>query len=90
MARTIMVPDFGDSGSWWQAYTIPERGEPGYKTPAQRVAEADPPDPWARTIAREQAMAEWLDAHPINEPEPVRVDPAAEAAAAAEAEAEAG
>lgn len=77
--RTIMVPDYGDSGSMFQSLQIPEPGEPGYLSPAERMAGMDPerPDPWTPAIAREQAIAEYLDAHPVQghacqgcEPEP--------------------
>lgn len=64
-----MVPDYGDSGSWFQPLTIPEAGEDGYLTPEQRVAQADPDDPWAKIIAHEQAIAEYLDAHPMSQPD---------------------
>lgn len=60
-----MVPDYGDSGAWFQPVSIPERGEEGYLSPAERVAGAREGDPWAPVIAREQAIAEYLDAHPV-------------------------
>ena len=61
MSRTVGVPDYGDSGAWHQPVQIPERGEQGYKSPAQRMAEAGPDDSWAPVIAREQAMMEALE-----------------------------
>ena len=60
MSRTVMVPDYGASGSWWQPVQVPEPGEAGYMTPAERVAAADPGDPWPLVIAKEQAYAESL------------------------------
>jgi hypothetical protein len=62
--RTVWVPDYGDGRAWHQPVQIPEPGEEGYKTPAERAAAADPGDPWAPIIAREQAIEEYLDAHP--------------------------
>jgi len=61
MSRTIWVPDYGDSDSRYLPMEIPELHEPGYLTPAQRLAAADPRDPWAKIIAREQAIEEYLD-----------------------------
>ena len=62
MSRTIMVPDYGDSASWFQAVQVPAPGEAGYLSPADRLAAAREGDPWAPIIAREQAIAEALDA----------------------------
>ncbi len=64
MARTITIPDY-DGG--WLPVTVPEPGEDGYLTPAQRTGAAAPGDPIPPLIAREQAIAEHLDAQP--EPE---------------------
>lgn len=61
MTRTIWVPDCGDSDSLYLPLEIPEPHEPGDITPAQRLAAADPRDPWAKIIAREQAIEEYLD-----------------------------
>ena len=61
MTRTIWVPDYGADGSLHQPLEIPEPGEPGYITPAERLAFADPGDPQAATIAREQAIEEALE-----------------------------
>ena len=73
MSRTIWIPDYGASDSLYQPVQIPGPGEPGYISPADRFALADPDDPVAGIIAREQAIAEHLDC-------------AAEAAAEPEAE----
>jgi hypothetical protein len=62
MSRTIWIPDYGDSGSWYQPLQIPEPGEPGYISPADRIASARPGDPFPAIIAREQAIEEALDA----------------------------
>jgi hypothetical protein len=71
MTRTIRIPDYGDSGSWYQSLEIPERGEPGYMSPAERIAEADPGDPFPAIIAREQAIEEALARQAaLDEPEP--------------------
>ena len=64
MSRTIWIPDYGDSASWYQPLEIPEPGEPGYRTPAERIASARPGDPFAAIIAREQAIEEALGAQP--------------------------
>lgn len=71
MTRTIRIPDYGDSGSWHQSLEIPEPGEPGYMSPAERIAEADPEDPFPAIIAREQAIEEALARQAaLDEPEP--------------------
>ncbi len=70
MSRTIWIPDYGASDSLYQPVQIPEPGEPGYTSPADRFALADPDDPVAEMIAREQAIAEHLDcAEAAAEPE---------------------
>lgn len=61
MPFKVAVPDYGDSGAWWQYVDVPTPAEPGYKSPAQRIEEARPGDPWAPIIAREQSIAEHLD-----------------------------
>jgi hypothetical protein len=71
MTRTIRIPDYGDSGSWYQSLEIPELGEPGYMSPAERIAEADPEDLVPAIIAREQAIKEALARQAaLDEPEP--------------------
>ncbi len=68
MARTVTIPDY-DGG--WLPVTVPEPGEDGYLTAAQRTAAA-PGDPWPPLIAREQAIAEHLEREgnqPAAEPE---------------------
>lgn len=76
MTRAIWVPDYGDSSSWYQPLQIPEPGEPGYMSPADRIAYATPGDPLPAIIAREQAIEEALELQALR--------------AKAEAEAEAG
>ena len=61
MSRTVWIPDHGASDSLYQPVQIPEPGEPGYISPADRFAFAGPDDPVAGIIAREQAIAEHLD-----------------------------
>jgi hypothetical protein len=61
MSRTIWVPDFGGSESPYQRLEIPKPGEPGYVSPADRIAAAHPGDPLPAIIAREQAIEEELD-----------------------------
>jgi hypothetical protein len=58
VSRTIWIPDYGDSSSWYQPLQVPEPGEPGYMTPAERIAYAEPGDPLPAIIAREQAIEE--------------------------------
>ena len=69
MAFKIAVPDYGDSGQLYQYLDIPDPSEAGYKSPAQRMAEARPGDPWGPIIAREQAITEYLDGWRGPEPE---------------------
>ena len=61
MSRTIWIPDHGAGDSLYQPVQIPEPGEPGYMSPADRFAFADPGDPVQQAVAREQAIAESLD-----------------------------
>jgi hypothetical protein len=63
--RTVMVPDFGDSGSWWQPVQVLEPVDPGY--PTGRLPEGDP---WAPAVNRaiDEIRAEW-EAEPEPEPE---------------------
>ena len=61
MSRTIWIPDHGASDSLYQPVQIPEPGEPGYMSPADRFAFADPGDPVQQAIAREQAIEESLE-----------------------------
>jgi len=61
VSRTIWIPGHGASDSLYQPVQIPEPGEPGYMSPADRFAFADPGDPVQQAIAREQAIAESLD-----------------------------
>jgi hypothetical protein len=73
VSRTIWVPDHGAGGSLHQPLEIPEPGEPGYMTPTERLAFADPGDPQAAIIAREQAIEEALELQALRaeaEPEP--------------------
>jgi hypothetical protein len=62
VSRTIWIPDPGDSSSWYQPVQIPEPGEPGYMSPADRIAFTSPGDPLPAIIAREQAIEEAFDA----------------------------
>lgn len=66
MSRTVMVPDFGDSGSWWQPAQVLEPADPGYPTP--RLPEGDPCAP-AINRAIDEIEAEWEDPGPEAEPE---------------------
>jgi hypothetical protein len=61
VSRTIWIPDFGASDSLYQPLQIPEPGEPGYLSPAERYAFADPGDRVQQVIAREQAIEEALE-----------------------------
>jgi hypothetical protein len=61
VSRTIWIPDHGASDSLYQPGQIPEPGEPGCISPADRFALASPEDPVAEIIAREQAIAEHLE-----------------------------
>jgi hypothetical protein len=70
MSRTVRIPDYGDSGSWYQSLEIPEQGEPGYLSPAERIASARPGDPFPAIIAREQAIEEALQRQAEAEAEP--------------------
>jgi len=66
MSRTVMVPDFGDSGSWWQPVQVLEPPDPGYPTPALPEG-----DPWAPAVNRaiEEIRAEWEGPEPEPEAE---------------------
>ncbi len=70
VSRTIWIPDYGASDSLYQPVQIPGPGEPGYISPADRIALADPNDPIPAIIAREQAIAEHLDCTAGAPPEP--------------------
>jgi hypothetical protein len=60
--RTVWVPDFSAGESLLQPVQIPEPGGPGYISSAERMAQAGTSgDPWAQSIAREQAMEEHLE-----------------------------
>jgi len=61
VSRTVWIPDYGASDSLYQPVQIPEPGEPGYISPADRIALANQDDPVPAIIAREQAIAEHLD-----------------------------
>jgi hypothetical protein len=45
MSRSVTVPDFGDSGSFYQQVEVAEPGEPGYPTPGLPQT-----DPWAAAV----------------------------------------
>jgi len=60
VSRTIWVPDYGASDSLYMPMEIPEPGEPGYISPADRIACVGPGDPLPPIIAREQAIGEAL------------------------------
>ena len=74
MSRTLWVPDYGASDSLYMPMEIPEPGEPGYISPADRIACASPDDPLPAIIAREQAIGEALaeaaPGHCYQTPEP--------------------
>ena len=57
MSRTVLVPDFGDSGARYQEVEVAEPGERGYPTPALPEG-----DPWAPAV--NQARAEIEAARP--------------------------
>ena len=65
MSRTVLVPDFGDSGSRDQYVEVAEPGEPGYPTPALPEG-----DPWAPAVnqARAEVEAARPDAYLANVP----------------------
>jgi hypothetical protein len=60
MSSTIWVPDYGASDSLYMPMEIPEPDEPGYISPAARIAFASPGDPLPAIIAREQSIEECL------------------------------
>ena len=51
MTRSVTVPDFGDSGSFYQEVEVAEPGEPGYPTP--KLPETDPWAPAVNAAIRE-------------------------------------
>jgi hypothetical protein len=65
MSRTVIVPDFGDSGARYQEVEVAEPGEPGYPTPALPEG-----DPWAPAVnqARAEIEAARPDAYLANDP----------------------
>ncbi len=53
MSRTVLVPDFGDSGQRHQEVEVAEPGERGYPTPALPDS-----DPWAPAVNQARADIE--------------------------------
>jgi hypothetical protein len=51
VSRTIWVPDYGDSDSLYMPMDIPGPGEPGYPSPADRLASACAGDPLPAALA---------------------------------------